>query len=42
MIDRLHAAWKWLIVPLDVEAEVAPLGKSWYDKQAVEIPGVAV
>jgi DNA polymerase I-like protein with 3'-5' exonuclease and polymerase domains len=25
-------AWKWIIVPLDVEVEVAPPGKSWLDK----------
>lgn len=29
--------WKWINVPLDVEAEVSPLGGTWFDKKAVEI-----
>ncbi len=35
MTEDLPAAWDWLIVPLIVEAEVAPLGKSWWDKRPV-------
>ena len=29
----LPRAWDWIIVPMIVEAEVAPLGKSWFDKE---------
>lgn len=29
--------YKWINVPIEVEAEVAPLGKSWFHKQKVEI-----
>ncbi len=25
--------WKWINVPLTIDADVAPVGKSWYDKQ---------
>ena len=38
MTKSLPKAWRWLIVPLDVEAEVAPAGRSWYEKQPVSIP----
>jgi DNA polymerase-1 len=24
--------WKWIITPLEIEAEVAPVGKSWFEK----------
>lgn len=30
--------WKWIIVPLEIEAEVCPEGGSWYDKKQVEFP----
>lgn len=30
-------AWPWIIVPLVVEADVAPAGGSWYDKHPYEI-----
>ena len=35
MTEDLPAAWGWLIVPLIVEAEVSPLGQSWWDKRPV-------
>ncbi len=28
--------WQWIIVPMEIEAEAAPLGKSWYFKKKVE------
>jgi len=37
MTQTIRHAWKWIIVPLKVEAEVAPLGGSWFDKEKVEI-----
>lgn len=32
MVDELMKAWKWIIVPLEVEAEVCPIDGSWYEK----------
>lgn len=37
MIDRLMKKWSWLIVPVEIEAEAAPPGKSWFEKKAVEL-----
>ena len=33
MTKIVPRVWSWIIVPLEVEAEVAPLGGSWADKQ---------
>lgn len=33
MTEKLPSAWDWINVPLDVEAEVAPLNGSWADKK---------
>ncbi len=33
MTKDIMKAWKWLIVPLEAEADVAPLGRSWAEKQ---------
>jgi len=38
MTERLRKTWKWINIPLEVEAEVAPLGKSWADKVEYQIP----
>jgi DNA polymerase-1 len=32
----LPAHWKWIIVPLTVEFELSPIGKSWWDKRPIE------
>ncbi len=32
MLKLLRRAWPWIIVPLDIEAEVAPVDGSWVDK----------
>ena len=29
--------WKWIITPIEIEADVAPAGKSWHDKQEYKI-----
>ena len=38
MTRDIRQAWKWIRVPLAVEAEVAPAGGSWADKKPMEIP----
>lgn len=35
--EDIRKHWKWIIVPLRVEAGVAPIGGSWYDKKEVEM-----
>ena len=30
---KLPKKWDWIIVPMEVEAEVCPIGGSWYDKK---------
>lgn len=30
--------WKWLIVPMDIEAEIGELGASWHELKGVNIP----
>lgn len=36
MVD-LAKHWKWIIVPMRIECEAAPAGKSWYEKKEVQI-----
>lgn len=33
MVDKLMKHWKWIITPLDIEAEVAPMDQSWATKE---------
>ena len=33
MVDRVKAAWPWIITPIGVEAEVSPPGGTWYEKK---------
>lgn len=35
---KLRRHWPWLIVPIEIEAEVAPVGGSWVDKAKYKIP----
>jgi len=37
MCVDIREAWKWIIVPLEVEAELAPVGGSWFDMEKVRI-----
>lgn len=37
MCEDIREQWPWIIVPLDIEAEIADSGKSWFDKQEVKI-----
>ena len=32
---QLPAYWKWIIVPMEMESAVCPLGTSWYDKREI-------
>ena len=33
--EELRKAWKWIIVPLDVEMELSPVDKSWVEKEKI-------
>lgn len=33
MCRKVPREWNWIIVPLDAEVEVAPLNKSWHEKE---------
>jgi len=37
MTVDLCKKWKWITVPLNVEADVTPVNGTWYDKEEVEI-----
>ena len=37
MTVDIRKHWKWINVPLSIEAEVAPLGGTWFDKKEVKI-----
>jgi len=37
MVDQLREAWDWIIVPLDIEAEMTPINGNWAQKKEVKI-----
>jgi hypothetical protein len=37
MVEEIAETWPWIIVPLEVEAEVTSPGGNWYDKKEVRI-----
>lgn len=41
MTKAIREHWDWIIVPLDIEAEAAPVDASWYDKKEVKLPEAA-
>ena len=41
MCIDIRKHWKWINVPLIIEAEVAPCGRPWGEKKPYEIKGVA-
>lgn len=39
MCENIRKHWRWINVPMGVETEVSPIGRSWAEKQKVEIGG---
>jgi len=37
MTRQLREHYDWIVVPMEIEAAVAPMGKSWWDKEDYEI-----
>ena len=37
MVDELLKAWKWINVPIEIEAEVTPIEGNWYQKREKKI-----
>ena len=37
MTIQLRRHWDWIIVPIDIEAELSPVDGSWAEKEKVEI-----
>lgn len=37
MTQRVKDHWKWIITPLDIEMEVAPVNGTWYEKKKVAL-----
>lgn len=35
MCERIRKSWDWIIVPLEVEAEISPVDGSWFDKKKI-------
>jgi hypothetical protein len=40
MTVRLHKHWKFLSAKMEIEAEVAGLGETWFDKKPYELKKV--
>jgi len=36
-VDELKQQWKWIIAPLEIEAEVTPVDGNWYQKKEMKI-----
>lgn len=37
MTEKIRKHWKWIVVPLTIEAEAASAGRSWFEKKEVKI-----
>jgi hypothetical protein len=37
MVNKLRKHWDWILVPLEVEAEVSPVDGNWHQKEKREI-----
>lgn len=38
MTEDIRQAWPWIIVPLEIEADITPVDGSWHDKAPIKIP----
>ena len=38
MFVRIREEWKWIILPLKIEAEACGVGETWFDKKEIAIP----
>lgn len=36
MIDKLKKHWQFIITPIEIEADISPVGTTWHDKKGVE------
>jgi DNA polymerase-1 len=39
VVKLLRVHYKWLIIPLEIECEISPPGKSWFAKREVKYKG---
>ena len=37
MCEEIRQEWKWIVVPMDVEASFAPVDRSWYEKESISV-----
>jgi len=37
MTKELRKHWKWIIVPIDADCEIAPVGESWFKKAKIDM-----
>jgi hypothetical protein len=37
MCEDIRKAWPWIVTPLEIEAEFAPVDRSWYEKESAAI-----
>ncbi len=37
MTVKLRKAWPWIITPMEIEADVTPVGGSWFDKKEYKV-----
>lgn len=40
MTKRIPKLWNFINVPLSIEAEIAPINRSWYEKEVIQIPEI--
>lgn len=42
MTKKIRKHWDWIIVPLEIEAEMSPVNGNWFQKEKVELHGQAI
>jgi DNA polymerase I-like protein with 3'-5' exonuclease and polymerase domains len=40
MVTKLHKHWTFLVAPMEVEAEIAPIGASWFEKKEYQFESI--